>query len=279
MSLAYYHHRFKLRYFKTALSKYYPTTTCICNCRSTPNPSIFKTSISTSYYKKYWFGFHNNNSSSYQSFSFSSSSKTLSINNALKLLNLSYHQNKYNYTLKELRDAYFTAAKLCHPDSPNAKYDDDNHINIIDNDDDNHEEYKKEYLTNKFHTITNAYELLQTHAKRTNCNTTTTHKHDHDDSIITKSEEEDYKQACLEFLGVDAEIVEESKRCPLFREWLKGRTVDAFLWNLFLMKHGGLAPMLRRKKVLNIAEGSSNDDVISDRKIVVERKIRRRRDK
>lgn len=138
-------------------------------------------------------------------------------------------------------------------------------------------------MTNKFHAITNAYELLQTHAKRTTCNTTT-HKHDHDeydhdDSIITKSEEEDYKQACIEFLGVDAEIVEESKRCPLFREWLKGRAVDAFLWNLFLMKHGGLAPMLRKKKVLNITEGSCNDDVIGDGKIVVGKKIRRRKDR
>ena len=65
---------------------------------------------------------------------------------------------------------------------------------------------------------------------------------------------------------MDAEIVEESKRCPLFREWLKGRTVDAFLWNLFLMKHGGLAPMLRRKKVLNLTEGNGKKGDSNEKK-------------
>eukprot|EP00551_Chaetoceros_affinis_P008842 CAMPEP_0203668454 /NCGR_PEP_ID=MMETSP0090-20130426/5088_1 /ASSEMBLY_ACC=CAM_ASM_001088 /TAXON_ID=426623 /ORGANISM="Chaetoceros affinis, Strain CCMP159" /LENGTH=137 /DNA_ID=CAMNT_0050532905 /DNA_START=231 /DNA_END=644 /DNA_ORIENTATION=+ len=123
------------------------------------------------------------------------------------------------------------------------------------------EDELKNHLTNQFHAVSEAYELLQKHQNTDLRDTAATstepssQSHYYDSDIITKSEEQHFREACIEFLGVDAEIVEESKRCPLFREWLKGRTVDAFLWNSFLMKHGGLAPMLRKKKTLNIAEG------------------------
>jgi hypothetical protein len=179
--------------------------------------------------------------------SLSRTTSSLTVNTALKLLKLS--QRKSRYSPKELRDAYFTAAKYCHPDSSSAK------INANEYDE---EEKQKECLTNQFHAITEAYELLQnkklekTHASSPS---SSSQDYDHDHDYITKSEEENFRQACQEFLGVDADIVEESKRCPLFREWLKGRTVDAFLWNLFLMRHGGLAPMLRRKKTFKLAEG------------------------
>ena len=196
-------------------------------------------------YNKKWI--INSSSNPQSKCSFSSSSSSITIANALKLLNLSHYKTKYSP--KEIRDAYFTAAKKCHPDSPNAKVEYDNN-DVDDNDD----ERRKEYLTNQFHAITEAYELLQKYPIDVQ------NDDDTNDCIISKSEEEDFRQACQEFLGVDAEIVEESKRCPLFREWLKGRTVDAFLWNLFLMKHGGLAPMLKRKKVLSIIEGDGSDN-------------------
>ena len=202
-----------------------------------------------------------NHQHNYICFHFSSSSNhTSSINNAIKLLNLS---KKKGYTPIELRDAYFTAAKSCHPDSPNAKLD-----NIHDD-----EEKQKEHLTNQFHAVSEAYELLQKYPAAIDANDYDTEEsssslHDY----ITKSEEEHFRESCREFLGVDAEIVEESKKCPLFREWLKGRTVDAFLWNLFLMKHGGLAPMLRKKKVLNLTEGDGKNSDSNDK-----RRPRRRR--
>ena len=63
---------------------------------------------------------------------------------ALELLNLT---NKPNYTSFEVRDAYFNAAKKCHPDSSFQKQNLDS-INIYD-------------LTSKFMQLTDAYEYLQ----------------------------------------------------------------------------------------------------------------------
>jgi hypothetical protein len=70
------------------------------------------------------------------------------------------------------------------------------------------------------------------------------------DDEITIQQEADFRVGCEQVLGLTAEKVEESKRCPLFREWLKGRTDSAYLWQSFLMQHGGLAPMLRPVTVL-----------------------------
>ena len=232
--------------------------------------SHFHSNIGTICHPLRQMAYHNVNiTSNYYFHSQQYSTSPNSITTALKLLNLKPHTR---FSPKELRDAYFTAAKLCHPDSPNAK------IMILTNDDDDHdhhnskdgsngikekkdmdEETRKEHLTNQFHAITEAYELLQKHS---NIGSSSSQQHQPStNEYITKSEEEHFRQACIEFLGVDAEIVEESKRCPLFREWLKGRTVDAFLWNTFLMKHGGLAPMLRKKKVANLAAGDDGSFV------------------
>lgn len=238
--------------------------------------SRLHSNISTVYPSLRRIGNHNVNiKSHYYNRQYSTSPN--SITTALKLLNLKPHTR---YSPNELRDAYFTAAKLCHPDSPNAKIiiltDVDDHCTIKNGGNKNYvekdmdEETRKEQLTSQFHAISEAYELLQ---KKSNIGFfSSSSQQPSTNEYINKSEEEHFRQACIEFLGVDAEIVEESKRCPLFREWLKGRTVDAFLWNTFLMKHGGLAPMLRRKKVANLAAGGGDDDGS-----VVGGKTRRRR--
>ena len=108
--------------------------------------------------------------------------------------------------------------------------------------------------------------------------TTTTDDYDENDNsstfVIHKTEEEHFRTACREKLGLDAETVEESKKCPLFRDWLKGKTDAAFHWNMFFMLHGGLAPMLNEKRVLKLSEGNSGGNSISGNG-----RIRRRRKK
>ena len=137
-----------------------------------------------------------------------------------------------DFTPKQLRDAYFTAAKLCHPDLNKTKSEDE--------------------LTERFLKITEAYEFLQK-------NKSSEIEEEIDFSnIISKSEEQMYRDACMECLGLDAETVEESKKCILFRDWLKGKTDAAFTWNRFFMSHGGLAPMLRKRKNLAIGVGEFN---------------------
>jgi len=136
-----------------------------------------------------------------------------------------------DFSPKDLRDAYFTAAKLCHPDLNKTKSNGD--------------------LTERFLEITEAYELLQ----KQKLNTSFDDEEINMTHIITKTEEQMYRDACRECLGLDADTVEESKRCPLFRNWLKGKTDAAFTWSNFFMSHGGLAPMLRKKKHLHIGAG------------------------
>jgi hypothetical protein len=74
---------------------------------------------------------------------------------------------------------------------------------------------------------------------------------------ITIQQEADFRVACENVLGLTAETVEESKRCPLFRAWLHGRSGSAKRWQSFLMQHGGLAPMLR--PVTLLAAASTNN--------------------
>jgi hypothetical protein len=120
------------------------------------------------------------------------------------------------FTIRELRHAYFEAAKLHHPDvikqHPNR--------NVFD-----------------FRDITNAYEHLLTSSHISHIS--------EDEPIITHDEEDEYRRACLDILGIPAEIVEESKKNPMFRQWLMGKTDAAMHWKMFLTKYGGLAEKLR----------------------------------
>lgn len=121
-------------------------------------------------------------------------------------------------TIQELRFAYFEMAKQCHPDV--QKNDDD--ATSID-----------------FLELTEAYEyLLHGNRQQQDQQQTTS-------VIISQQEEEDYRQACLDVLGIPAEIVEESKQNPMFRHWLGGNTDAAQHWRSFFSVHGGLAQKLR----------------------------------
>eukprot|EP00550_Attheya_septentrionalis_P000819 CAMPEP_0198289876 /NCGR_PEP_ID=MMETSP1449-20131203/7927_1 /TAXON_ID=420275 /ORGANISM="Attheya septentrionalis, Strain CCMP2084" /LENGTH=195 /DNA_ID=CAMNT_0043988281 /DNA_START=175 /DNA_END=759 /DNA_ORIENTATION=+ len=131
------------------------------------------------------------------------------------------------FDARELRSAYFEAAKRCHPDSSTAEEAAD---------------------TRLFMEVTDAYEALQVeirHGANSNINHNNSNSDAENDRFITISEEMQYRRACLDQLGVPAEVVEESKRCPLFREWLQGKTDAASYWQRFFMQFGGLAPMLQ----------------------------------
>lgn len=118
-------------------------------------------------------------------------------------------------TIQELRYAYFEMAKRCHPDMQDICGDVD------------------------FLELTEAYEYLL-HNKQQH----QTQDYNHN-NCISKEEEEDYRQACLNVLGLPAEIVEESKQNPMFRHWLTGNTDGAQHWRSFFAVHGGLAQKLR----------------------------------
>jgi len=123
-------------------------------------------------------------------------------------------------SLKELRAAYFRAAKRTHPD---MKIYGQSTVNGVD----------------EFRRITEAYELLM--ASREMNGTFEREAHD----LISEEEEERYRNACISVLGIPAEIVEESKQNPMFREWLQGNTDGAQWWRMFLANNGGLAQKLR----------------------------------
>mmetsp|Transcript_14470 Transcript_14470/g.23950 ORF Transcript_14470/g.23950 Transcript_14470/m.23950 type:complete len:190 (+) Transcript_14470:95-664(+) len=127
-----------------------------------------------------------------------------------------------DFTARQLRSAYLEAAKKSHPDLANSKD------------------------GNAFKRISEAYEFLQTGVSPDS------------DLGITIAEDASFRQSCEEWLGVKAEVVEESKRCPIFREWLEGRTDSAFRWKMFFALHGGLAPMLRPPAALLEDDGNHN---------------------
>lgn len=147
-------------------------------------------------------------------------------------------------TIKEIRLAYFEAAKKCHPDTNSA-------TSGVDED-----RTSKHDQAELFHRITAAYEfLIQYHTKRSNSNDTNTWfadsgSYDYDD--ITVEEENEFRIACQMHLGLSAENVEESKQSPVFRQWLLGLTDSAYLWRTFLSQHGGLAPKLRPRLQLEM---------------------------
>eukprot|EP00547_Thalassionema_nitzschioides_P015154 CAMPEP_0194248038 /NCGR_PEP_ID=MMETSP0158-20130606/17484_1 /TAXON_ID=33649 /ORGANISM="Thalassionema nitzschioides, Strain L26-B" /LENGTH=107 /DNA_ID=CAMNT_0038984225 /DNA_START=231 /DNA_END=551 /DNA_ORIENTATION=+ len=85
---------------------------------------------------------------------------------------------------KILRNAYLQAAKHNHPDlRTNGKQD--------------------------FQLVNDAYELLLSGGPEVM----------EEGFDITLNQEQDYRQACRDWLGIDAEIVEEAKRDPAFRNW------------------------------------------------------------
>lgn len=142
------------------------------------------------------------------------SKRFLTNQDALGILSL----NRTQLTPATLRTAYLQAAKECHPDtSQNA-------------------DHSKEEAAIQFRLVTEAYEFLLRG------------KLDSDDTGdygITIEEEASFRRACQERLGLPAEIVEESKQCPAFRQWLDGKTDAAHYWRVFFIQHGGLAPKLR----------------------------------
>lgn len=115
-------------------------------------------------------------------------------------------------TLKEVRQAYFAAAKQCHPDMKNVSC---------------HDEFLQ---------LTMAYEALQSKVESSYLDNV---------EAISLSEEEEFRAACQRSLGVPAEIVEECKQNPMFRRWLGGNTDAAHTWRDFFVQNGGLAPKLR----------------------------------
>lgn len=162
----------------------------------------------------------------------SSSASAHGLRSAEQLLGLN---DKARYTARELRDAYFNAAKRCHPDSSHESKTDSN-ISSSD-------------ATKRFLAVTEAYELCATVSRGGGAAWP-----EAEASFVTKTEEEEFREACKEWLGLPAETVEESKRCPLFREWLQGGTDAACHWGNFLFLHGGLVPKLRPPSAL-IGEG------------------------
>jgi DnaJ domain len=139
----------------------------------------------------------------------------------------------------EIRLAYFQAAKESHPDCG------------ITADDET-----AKSMNDKFNKVTQAYEyLIQHYCTHSNSNKNNTNSNSNDDNDnnwgITLEEEIDFNDSCLAVLGLRAEIVEESKQDPSFRQWLLGNTDSAYIWRNFLANHGGLAPKLRPRLMLD----------------------------
>ena len=123
-----------------------------------------------------------------------------------------------SYTTEELQRAYFAAAKKCHPDALQK-------------------DEKDRDIAKEFRLVTSAYEKLQS-------KTAMAPLHNNQDGNLSMDQQTRFRSACQTILGVPAEIVEECKRDPKFRQWLLGNTDAAVYWSNFLSVHGGLAPML-----------------------------------
>ena len=114
----------------------------------------------------------------------------------------------------ELRLAYFRKARECHPD-----------VRSQADQESSHQDFLK---------VTMAYELLQQEVAGFATEAIE----------ISSTEEQSFRIACEQQLGLPAEIVEECKTSSMFREWLSGNTDSAQHWRNFFMQHGGLAPIL-----------------------------------
>lgn len=152
---------------------------------------------------------------------------------ALRLLDIPRAQ-EHTLTMKQLRHAYFAAAKKCHPDTNTQRQQQQEQTTNAD-------KAEKQRQHADFLELTAAYELLARAMASGGGD-----QSDGDDGtiVISPDEEADFRAACELQLGVSAEIVEECKQSPLFRTWLAGRTDSAHTWRDFLRKNGGLAPKL-----------------------------------
>jgi hypothetical protein len=148
---------------------------------------------------------------------FSNDSSGSSTRNAYRVLGL--HADMV-YTSKHIRDAYYEAAKRCHPDVSTREVQDISRS------------------AQEFIRLTNAYEVLR-------------RKYTISEDVWQEDEEEQFRTACREWLGLSAEVVEESKRCPMFRKWLTTGTQSAEHWLNFLCMNGGLSPRIRSPNKLS----------------------------
>lgn len=153
----------------------------------------------------------------------------ISIGTAKQVLGFPPHHRP---TMKELRLAYFEAAKRTHPDSYSSLGTNNDGTGSTGGED--------------FCRVTEAYERLSGSCDMIGCG-----GRSKDDImswrlIISREEEEEYRRACQDVLGIPAEIVEESKQNPMFRHWLNGNTDGAQHWRAFFAVHGGLAQKLAR---------------------------------
>ncbi|GKY90288.1 hypothetical protein MPSEU_000002900 [Mayamaea pseudoterrestris] len=164
---------------------------------------------------------------------------------ARSLLGLPPHASQ-ELTMMDIRFAYFKRAKECHPDIVRGSSSNDNDDNDV------------AAAHSDFIKVTLAYEVLQQELTGRSGSS-------NNDIIISQSEEESFRIACEQQLGLSAELVEECKTCEAFREWLTGNTDAAHTWRDFFMQHGGLAPRLNAS-VGVIGAGSSARGVGSRRK-------------
>ena len=146
--------------------------------------------------------------------------------------------------MQELRTAYFQASKKLHPDVSNLD---------------------KAAATAHFLQMTDAYELLSEHLKQQE-------KSDADggnqsqDIYMTRDEEAEWRRACDAWVGVSAELVEELKADPAFREWLMLSEPDAEHWRLFLFNHGGLSFFPLRPQLSSSGSDNEGQLVIGKRR-------------
>lgn len=133
----------------------------------------------------------------------------------LKLKNSNTTSGNSNINLKDLRKAYFQAAKQCHPDT------------IVN---ESSTQVTKQDSSAQFMLVSEAYEVLLSIISPVSDGKLRS------EGLISEREEIEFRRNCQDWLGIPADVVEESKRCPLFRQWLKGNTDAAFHWKVFLMQ-------------------------------------------
>jgi len=110
---------------------------------------------------------------------------------------------------KQLRDAFFQAAKRCHPDVHNKGG---------TNNSNNTDTTTPREAAQMFLDVTEAYEFLL--ASTTNATSAAEQEEEGGGAFtIPKEEEMEYREACELWLGIPAEVVEETKKNVFVFEW------------------------------------------------------------